>query len=89
MRRANKVIYYMSRLCPRCWLTDRRLSELRAAQPEVEIETVEVLTAPARTMRDGIWMIPTIVIGSRRWHYAPPLAELEAALCEETQRSQP
>ncbi len=79
----TKVIYFKSALCPRCRLTDRRLSELRAAQPQVEIETVEILTNPARVLQEGIWMIPAIIIGRHRWYHAPPLSELDAALREE------
>jgi 2-hydroxychromene-2-carboxylate isomerase len=56
------------------------LSELQASQPEVEIETIEILTDPVRALRDGIWMIPAIIIGDQRWYHAPSLAELEAAL---------
>ncbi|MDQ7025897.1 MAG: hypothetical protein Q9P01_11065 [Anaerolineae bacterium] len=62
---------------------DKRLSELRATQPAVEIETIEVLTNPLRAMRDGIMMIPVILVGTRRWYHAPSLADLEAALCED------
>ncbi len=79
----NKIIYYKSALCPRCLFTDRRLSELRTVQPEIEIETIEILTNPRRTLRDGVWMIPVIIIGDRRWYYAPSLSELGAALREE------
>jgi hypothetical protein len=82
-RMTHKIIYYKSALCPRCLSTDRRLSELRTAQPEIEIETIKILTHPARTLYDGVWMIPTIIIGDRRWHHAPSLSELNAALHEE------
>ncbi len=80
MNRAMKVTYYKSALCPRCWFSDRRLQELRAKHPEVEIETVEVLADPRRALRDKVMMLPTIIIGNQRWQTAPPLAELEAAL---------
>ncbi len=59
------------------------LADLRAAQPEVEIETIEVLTDPVRAVRDRVWMIPMIIIEDRRWLHAPPLAELIDALHEE------
>ncbi|MEZ4669232.1 MAG: hypothetical protein R3E39_15100 [Anaerolineae bacterium] len=76
----HKIIYYKSVICPRCIATNRRLSELKAAQPEVEIETIEVLTQPGRALNDGVLMLPTIIIGDQRWHHAPSLAELHAAL---------
>ena len=80
----HKITYYKSVFCPRCLFTDRRLSELRTAQPEVEIETIEILTHAARALHDGVWMIPAIIIGDRRWYHAPSLSELEAALRAES-----
>ena len=80
----TKIIYFKSALCPRCRATDRRLSELRAVQPHIEIETVEILTNPARVLQEGIWMIPAIIIGNQRWYHAPTLSELDTALREET-----
>lgn len=44
---------------------------------------IEVLEHPGRAMRAGVWMIPAILIGEKRWFHAPSLAELEAALLEE------
>ncbi|MBZ0289505.1 MAG: hypothetical protein K8I30_17925 [Anaerolineae bacterium] len=81
----HKIIYYQSAICPRCIATNRRLAELKAAQPEVEIETVEVLAQPGRALRAGVRGLPTIIIGSRRWYHAPSLAELIAALNEPEQ----
>jgi len=65
------------------------MSELRAAQPEVEVETVDVLANPLRAIRDKVMMIPVIIIGQRRWYHAPPLTELEAALHEEIEQATP
>jgi hypothetical protein len=42
-----------------------------------------VLTDPARALREGVWMIPMILIGDQRWLHAPPLAELIEALGNE------
>jgi hypothetical protein len=36
------------------------LDKLRAARPEVEIETIEVLQHPRRALRDGVFMIPAL-----------------------------
>ncbi len=79
----TKVTYFKSALCPRCRTTDRRLSELRAIQPEVEIGTIEILTNLARVLHDDIRTIPTIIVGEQRWYHAPSLSELEAALVKE------
>jgi hypothetical protein len=57
---------------------------LKATQPEVEIEVVEVLTNPMRALRDKVMMIPVIIIGETRWYHAPPLSELLSALRKET-----
>jgi len=56
------------------------LDELRATRPEVEIETIEVLKHPRRALRDGVLMIPALIVGEHRWYHAPPLSELLAAL---------
>jgi hypothetical protein len=67
------------------------LDKLQAARPEVEIETIEVLQHPRRALRDGVFMIPALMVGERRWYHAPPLHELLAALDADTgpQVSQP
>lgn len=75
-----KIAYYMSRLCPRCVATTRLLSRLKREHPEIEVEQIEVLTNPGRTLSDGIWMVPTLIVGSRRFHHAPRMEELLAAL---------
>jgi len=53
---------------------------LREARPGVDIETIEVLKAPGRTLREGIFMIPALVVDDQKWFQAPPLAELITAL---------
>ena len=57
-------------------LTDALLNQLREARPEVEIETVEILSKPARAWQAGIWMIPALVIGDQRFLRIPTLDEL-------------
>lgn len=75
-----KVTYYKSVICPRCWPVDKRLSELRAAQPDVEIETVEILQHPKRVLKDRVMGIPLLIVGEKRWHHVPSIEELQAAL---------
>lgn len=75
-----KIVYYKSAICPRCQATDKRLSELQKFEPDVEIEFVEILKDPTRALRNGVLMIPTIVIGDQRWHHAPSIIELQTAL---------
>ena len=75
-----KIIYYKSRLCPRCIPTDRLVALLRREHPEIEIEEVEVLTNLPRALRDGVLMLPTLIVGDRRFHHAPSLDTLRVAL---------
>ena len=60
--------------------TDRLLESVRVARPGVEIETIEILAQPGRALRDRVMMIPLIVIGDRRYYYAPPLQEIVTVL---------
>jgi hypothetical protein len=62
------------------------LDRLRAAQPEVEIETLEVFANPGRAIRDGVRMIPAVIIGDQRWYHTPSLEELLAALNSATEK---
>jgi glutaredoxin len=75
-----KIIYYKSRVCPRCISTNRLLTRVRLEHPKIEIEEIEVLTHLSRAVQDGIWMLPTLIVGERRFHHAPPIDELLAAL---------
>lgn len=61
-----RIILYKSSLCPRCHLAKKALLELTGNNPEFEVELVDVLTSPRRTLQDGIRMIPALQIGDRR-----------------------
>ncbi len=82
-----KIIDYKSRLCPRCISTNRLLARVRREHPKIEIEEIEVLTHLARAKRDGVMMLPTLIVGAQRYHHAPRLEELLAAL-ETSQRAE-
>jgi hypothetical protein len=56
------------------------LAQVREARPEVEIETVEVLSQPSRALKAGIWMIPALVIGEIRFLRIPTLKDVLHAL---------
>ncbi len=75
-----KIIYYKSLVCPRCIFTNRLLARVRHEHPEIEIEEVEVLTNLPRVLRDGVLMLPTLIVGAQRFHHAPTIDELLAAL---------
>ncbi len=77
-----KIIYYKSVLCPRCIPTNCLLARVRREHPEIEIEEIEVLTNLARAKRDGVMMLPTLIVGAQRYHHAPHMEELLSALGE-------
>ena len=54
------LLFYKSALCPRCAQARNTLYALAAAHPEISIEEVDILSAPLRTWRDGIRMIPAL-----------------------------
>ncbi len=74
-----KIIYYKSRLCPKCIPTDRLVARLRREHPEIEIEEIEVLTNLPRALREGVAMLPTLIVGNQRFHHAPTSDQLWAA----------
>ena len=59
------IIFYHSRLCPRCRAAGRTLRDLCRQRPDLRIEEREFLLAPLQTLRDGITMIPAIKIGDQ------------------------
>jgi hypothetical protein len=54
------------------------IARVRHTHPEIEIEEIEVLTHLSRALQDGVLMLPTLVVGERRYHHAPPIDELLA-----------
>jgi glutaredoxin len=75
-----KITYYKSLVCPRCISTNRLIARLRREHPEIEIEEIEVLTNLTRALRDGVMMLPTLIVGDQRYHHAPPFDELLSAV---------
>ncbi len=59
------IIFYHSRLCPRCRAAGRTMHELCRQRPDLQIEEREFLLAPLQALRDGITMIPAIKIGDQ------------------------
>ena len=57
------VTLYKSSLCPRCHLARKYLEQLKADQPDLEIEYVDILASPRRTLSDGVRMIPAVKSG--------------------------
>ena len=75
-----KIIYYKSLVCPRCIPTNRLMARVHREHPEIEIEEIEVLTNLARALHDGVMMLPTLIVGDKRYHHVPPFDELLSAV---------
>lgn len=75
-----KIIYYKSRLCPRCIPTNRLIARLEREHPEIEIEEVEVLTNLSRALAAGVHMLPTLIAGTRRFTGTPEIEDLLSAV---------
>ena len=71
-----KITYYKSLICPRCIPTNRLMSRLRREYPEIEIEEIEVLTHLSQALHENVMTLPTLIIGEKRYHHAPPIDEL-------------
>lgn len=59
------VTLYKSSLCPRCHFARKWLKQLKAEQPDLELEFVDILSSPRRTLQDGIRMIPAVKAGGQ------------------------
>jgi hypothetical protein len=75
-----KIIYYKSLVCPRCISTNHLIARVRREHPEIEIEEIEVLANLARALHDGVMMLPTLIVGEKRYRHAPPFDELLSAV---------
>ncbi len=58
-----RIIFYKSKLCPRCFIAGKYLQALCSTTPGLLVEEVELLTSPLRTWQDGIRMVPALKIG--------------------------
>ena len=46
-------------------LVGRELTKLQQEFPKLQIEKVDILTNPGRTLKDGVKMIPTLKAGDK------------------------
>lgn len=60
------IIFYRSRLCPRCHMAGKALRELTQNRPELIIEERELFLQPFQALHDGITMIPALKIGDQK-----------------------
>lgn len=59
------VTFYKSALCPRCHLARKYLLEIISADPGIQLQEIDVMTAPRQSWNDGIRMIPALKIDNR------------------------
>ncbi|MBU1564274.1 MAG: hypothetical protein KJ630_01435 [Proteobacteria bacterium] len=59
-----RIVFYKSKLCPRCFIAKKHLLDVCSRNPHLQVEEVELLTSPLRTWRDGIKMVPALKIGT-------------------------
>jgi glutaredoxin len=58
------ITLYKSTLCPRCRLAGKYLRDISAADPEIQVEEVDIFSAPWQSWNAGIRMIPALKIDS-------------------------
>jgi glutaredoxin len=58
--KSMKITVYKSSLCPRCFAARKALEKLTADRNDIDLEYVDILTAPGRLVQDGIRMIPAL-----------------------------
>ena len=75
-----KIVYFKSAICPRCIATNRLMARVRREHPEIEIDEIEVLTHLSRALEANVHSLPTLIAGTTRFHSAPSIQELLAAL---------
>ncbi len=78
------LFFYKSALCPRCMLAGKYLLEIARKNPDLKIETIDIITAPGRARQQNIRMIPTIIAREQRlamlWPTKKAIADFLAPL---------
>ena len=59
------VIFYKSKLCPRCYLAKKYLHEITGNNPDIHVKEIDILKEPGRAWKDGIRMIPALKIDNQ------------------------
>ena len=59
------IILYRTKLCPRCFLARKYLTELTRDNPNLQIEEREVFFSPLKAGKEGVRMIPAIKVGEQ------------------------
>jgi hypothetical protein len=59
-----KITFFHSSLCPRCAVASRHLNAIKKQNPSLEIEKVDVLLSPRKSLQAGIRLIPALKINN-------------------------
>jgi len=72
----KELVYYKSRICPKCIPTSRFLKKFREEFPGVSVREVEVLFHMKSAREAKINSIPVIEAAGKRFYGVPPREEI-------------
>jgi glutaredoxin len=72
----KEIIYYKSRICPKCIPTSRFLKKLKEDYPEITIREVEVFFHMKSAREAKIHSIPVIEAAGKRFYKVPSRKEI-------------
>jgi hypothetical protein len=58
-----KIVFYRSKLCPRCYVVQNYLRQLIAGDATIMVEEIDIFLEPKKAFAAGVRMIPAIVVG--------------------------
>ncbi|MDH3349531.1 MAG: hypothetical protein OEM02_15710 [Desulfobulbaceae bacterium] len=61
----QKITFFKSAVCPRCYVAWRELKKLGEEFPGLEVEEIDVLSHPIESAKRGIYFVPALQVGSR------------------------
>ena len=76
----KELIYYKSRICPKCIPTSGFLKKFKKEFPDVTIREVEVLFHMKSAREAKIHSIPVIEAAGKRFYGVPPRDEIVSLL---------
>ena len=76
----KEIIYYKSRICPKCIPSSRFLRKLKEDFPDIELREVEVLFHMKSVKEAKIHSIPVIEAAGKRFYKVPSRDEILSLL---------
>jgi len=74
--KTEELIYYKSRICPKCIPTSRFLKKLKEEHPEIIVREVEILFHMKAAKEAKIHSIPVIEAAGKRFYNVPSVDEI-------------